>query len=222
MEREPINRPFADLPAFVRAHKIPLKECKEAPIPTNIQDDSRLLTEAMNGVKTFDENSKRIMKQRIVRYFRQTSEDDNSYKLLEDAIRGNHRLDVANMPEFMEGFVEGINPITMEKLRAGEFSIQRILDLHGYSMDDADELFQAFIKDAVREGLKCVKIIHGRGLKSKNLPVLKEHLKKWIIKAMHRKWVLAFSNALMYDGGPGATYILLKKKPVKRHILVRG
>jgi DNA-nicking Smr family endonuclease len=79
-----------------------------------------------------------------------------------------------------------------------------------------------FIKGAVREGLRCVKIIHGRGLKSKNMPVLKEHLKTWIIKAMHRKWVIAFSNALMNDGGPGATYILLKKNPIKKRIHIIG
>ena len=176
----------------------------------------------MQGVKTIDENKKRIMIKPGVRYLGQTSQDDNPQKLLEDAIKGNHRLNVANLPEFMEGFVEGINPITMEKLRAGEFSVQGTLDLHGYSIDDADALFQAFIQDAVRERLKCVKIVHGRGLKSKGAPVLKEHLKKWIIKAMHRKWVLAFSNAIMSDGGPGATYILLKKNPVKRHIHIRG
>jgi DNA-nicking Smr family endonuclease len=222
MEREPINKPFADLPAFVKAHKITLKEYKETIIPTNLNDDRGLLTEAMQGVKTFDEDIKRIMKQHTARYFRQTSQDDNPQKLLEDAIQRDHRLNVANLPEFMEGFVEGINPITMEKLRAGEFSVQGTLDLHGYSIDDADELFQAFIQDAVRERLKCVKIIHGRGLKSKGAPVLKEHLKKWIIKAMHRKWVLAFSNAIMSDGGPGATYILLKKNPVKRHIHITG
>jgi len=110
----------------------------------------------------------------------------------------------------------------MERLRRGEFSVQKILDLHGCSIDNANELFQAFIKDVVREGLKCVKIIHGRGLKSKSVPVLKEHLKAWIIKAMHRRWVLAFSNALMSDGGPGATYILLKKNPAKRHIHIIG
>ena len=209
-------------PAFVKAHKIHLREFTETAIRTNIKDDSHLLTEAMEGVKTIDENKKRIMKKRDVRHFRQTSQDDNPQKLFEEAIQENHRLNVTNMPEFMEGFIEGINPITMEKLRRGEFSVQKTLDLHGYSIDDADELFQAFIRDTVREGLKCVKIIHGRGLKSKGAPVLKEHLKTWIIKAMHRKWVLAFSNALMSDGGPGATYILLKKNPVKRHIHIIG
>ena len=222
MEKEPINKPFADLPVFVRTHKIHLKELTRVVIPTNIKDDSSLLTEAMQGVKTIDESRKRIMNKHAARHFRQFSQNDDPQKLLEEAIQEDHRLNVTNLPEYMEGFAEGINPITMEKLRAGEFSVQRTLDLHGYSIDDADELFQAFVKDAVREGLKCVKIIHGRGLKSKGRPVLKEHLKTWIIKAMHRKWVLAFSNALMNEGGPGATYILLKKNPAKNQIHIIG
>ncbi len=222
MEKEPINKPFTDLPAFVKAHKIHLKEFTETTTRMNIKDDTHLLIEAMEGVKTIDENKKRMRKKHGVRHFRQTLQDNNSQRLFEEAIQDNHQLNVTNLPEFMEGYAEGINPITMEKLRTGEFSVQKTLDLHGYSVDDANDLFQAFIRDTVREGLKCVKIIHGRGLKSKGVPVLKEHLKTWIIKAMHRKWVLAFSNALMSDGGPGATYILLKKNPVKRHIHIIG
>jgi DNA-nicking Smr family endonuclease len=222
MEKEPINKPFADLPSFIKTHKLHIREFAEDTTRTHIKDDSHLLTEAMEGVKTIDVNKKRIMKKRDVQHFRQSSQIDNPRKLFEKAMQENLRFDVINMPEFMEGFIEGINPITMEKLRSGTFSVQKTLDLHGYSVDDADELFQAFIRDSVREGLKCVKIIHGRGLKSKGVPVLKEHLKTWIIKAMHRKWVLAFSNALMNDGGPGATYILLKKNPAKQHIHVIG
>jgi DNA-nicking Smr family endonuclease len=222
MENQPINKPFADLPSFIKTHKIHVREFTETAIRTNIKDDSHLLSEAMQGVKTIVENKKRIIKKRDTRRFGQTSQNNNPQQLFEEAIQGTHRLDMVNMPEFMEGFIENINPITMEKLRSGTFSVQKTLDLHGYSVDGADELFQAFIRDGVREGLKCVKIIHGRGLKSKGLPALKEHLKTWIIKAMHRKWVLAFSNALMSEGGPGATYILLKKNPVKGHIHIRG
>jgi DNA-nicking Smr family endonuclease len=222
MEKEPINRPFSDLPAFVKAHKICLKEFTETAIRTNINDDACFLTEAMQNVRTIDNDKKRIIKKHVIRRLRQTSQDDNPQKLLEEAIQGNQQLNVTNLPEFMEGFVKGINPITMEKLRNSEFSVQKTLDLHGHSVDNADKFFQAFIKEAVHEGLKCVKIIHGRGLKSKGAPVLKEHLKTWIIKAMHRKWVLAFSNALMSDGGPGATYILLKKNPEKSQIHIIG
>jgi DNA-nicking Smr family endonuclease len=223
MEKEPTNKPFADLPAFIRMHKIDIKKIAETPIGTSIKDDLCLLTDAMQGVKIIEEEKKRIMKKPAVRHFGQIPRDNNPQKLLEEAVQEeNYRLNVTNMPEFMEGFVEGINPITMEKLRRGEFSVQKTLDLHGYSIDNANGLFQEFIKDTVREGLKCVKIIHGRGLKSKGGPVLKEHLKTWIVKAMHRKWVLAFSNAIMSDGGPGATYIILKKNPVKKHIHIIG
>ena len=222
MEKGHMNKPFADLHAFVKAHKIHLNEFTETATRTNIKDDAHLLIEAMQGVKTVNKNKERIIIKRDIKHLRQASQDDNPQKLLEEAIQKNHRLNVTNLPEFMEGFVEGINPMTMEKLRRGEFSVQKTLDLHGYSINDADELFQTFIKDTIREGLKCVKIIHGRGLKSKGAPVLKEHLKTWIIKAMHRKWVLAFSNALMSDGGPGATYILLKKNPIKKQIHIIG
>ena len=62
MEKEPINRPFTDLPAFVNAHKIHLKEFTETAIRTNIKDDACLLTEAMQNVRAIDENKKRIMK----------------------------------------------------------------------------------------------------------------------------------------------------------------
>jgi DNA-nicking Smr family endonuclease len=59
-------------------------------------------------------------------------------------------------------------------------------------------------------------------LKSKEKPVLKERLKSWILKAMNRKWIVAFSSCKMCDGGPGATYILLRKTPKKNRIHILG
>lgn len=222
MERGYTNKPFAGLSEFVKVHDIYLKKFTETLAPTNIADDADLFSNAMQGVRTVHKNKEKIIMKRGIKQLRCALRNDNPQKLLEDALQEDHTLNVTNMPEFMEGFVEGINPITMDKLKRGEFSVQRTLDLHGYSIDDAGELFQIFIKDTIREGLKCVKIIHGRGLKSKGRPVLKEHLKTWIIKAMHRKWVIAFSNAIMSDGGPGAIYILLKKYPVKQRIHIIG
>lgn len=222
MDKEPINKPFTGLPAFMEAHNMHIKPFTEDVTRTDVKDDTCLLAEAMQGVKVIDKNKKKVLNKRYARRFRQAPQEEDPRKLLEEATRRNHRFNVTNLPEFVEGFAEGINPITMEKLREGEFSVQRALDLHGYSIEDADDLFQAFVKGAVREGLKCVKVVHGRGLKSKGSPVLKEQLKKWIIRAMHRKWIIAFSNALMNDGGPGATYILLKKNPLKRRIRIIG
>jgi hypothetical protein len=93
MEKEPINKTFADLPVFIKTHKIRLKELTKATIPTNIKDDSCLLTEAMQGVKAIDKNKKRtIMKKRDAQYFRQALQHDNPQTLLEEAIRENHRI----------------------------------------------------------------------------------------------------------------------------------
>jgi DNA-nicking Smr family endonuclease len=216
-----INTPFANLPQFIQEHQINLTDFSFVERESKLEENTDLFNEAMQDVKTLDKNQKRIFKKSPIRPLRVAVEDD-ARKLLEDAIEDHYGLTVTNVPEYMEGYVEGMNPLTMEKLRKGEFSVQRTLDLHGYSTEDADELFQLFIRDIIRAGLNCVKIIHGRGLKSKGAPVLKEHLKTWIIRAMHRKWVVAFSNAVMHDGGPGATYILLKKKPVKKRIHIIG
>jgi len=139
---------------------------------------------------------------------------------MDELLNRNGFFNVINLPEYMEGYVENINPMVLEKLRNGEFSIQDTLDLHGYRRDDARILFEDFIQAAVKHNLNCVKIIHGRGLKSKGTPVLKDSLVKWLIKAMNRKWVAAFASCRMCDGGPGATYILLKKRPEKKKISI--
>ena len=141
---------------------------------------------------------------------------------IDRALRNGLALDVVNLPEYMEGYAEGLNPLTMEKLRQGEFSIEKTLDLHGLDTVNAERAFSVFLQQAVREGLRCIRVIHGRGLKSKEKPVLKESLKGWIIRAMNRRWIVAFASARMADGGTGATYLLLKGKPSKKRVHVVG
>jgi DNA-nicking Smr family endonuclease len=210
-ENDSIYRLFSNLSEFIKDSKIKLKE--------NQKDESSAFSQAMEGVKEIHQN-KNIIKKKTHAKHLPTKND--AKKQLEEAVADHHNFNVTNLPEYMEGYIEDINPITMEKLRAGEFSIQKVLDLHGYTIEEADKLFQDFIKEAIKSGLNCIKVIHGRGLKSKEEPVLKEMLKEWIIRAMHRKWVIAFSSSKMCDGGPGATYILLKKKPEKKKIHIVG
>lgn len=210
-ENDSIYRLFSNLSEFIKDNKIKLKE--------NQKDESSAFSQAMEGVKEIHQN-KNIIKKKTHAKHLPTKND--AKKQLEEAVADHHNFNVTNLPEYMEGYIEDINPITMEKLRAGEFSIQKVLDLHGYTIEEADKLFQDFMKEAIKSGLNCIKVIHGRGLKSKEEPVLKEMLKEWIIRAMHRKWVIAFSSSKMCDGGPGATYILLKKKPEKKKIHIVG
>jgi len=204
---------LSKLPEFVKDKKIPLK--------ISMRDEKILYAEAMEGVQKIS-NDKTLIKRSIATKVHCFAKENDPRQLLEEAVADKRKLNVANMPEYMEGYAEGTNPITIEKLKNGEFSIQKTLDLHGLSIDDAKVSFEEFIADSIKSCLNCVKVVHGRGLKSKSVPVLKENLKAWIVRAMNRKWVIAFSSARMCDGGPGATYILLKKSPVKKRIHIFG
>ncbi len=82
------------------------------------------------------------------------------------------------------------------------------LDLHGMVVDDAEEAVRIFLKESLRRGYQCVKIIHGRGLRSPRGPVIKEALVRWL-SGRHRKHIAAFVTARQCDGGLGALYILL-------------
>lgn len=204
---------LSNLPEFVKDKKIPLKESP--------QDERFVYAEAMEGVRQISHDKALVRRQALTKNRCITMTEDPQH-LLEEAIRDKRKFNVTNMPEYMEGYAEGINPVTLDKLKNSVFSIQKTLDLHGLSLEDAQKTFEEFITDSIKNGLNCVKVVHGRGLKSRNVPVLKENLKSWVIRAINRKWVTAFSSARMCDGGPGATYILLNKNPVKKRIHILG
>jgi DNA-nicking Smr family endonuclease len=176
--------------------------------------------EAMKDIQRIDKSGKgRRGLPREERFFVSAPNCDEK---LAETLSEEYTCTVTNLPEYMEGFVEGTSPLVMVKLRNGEYSAQRVLDLHGLRVDDAYELFQEVVRDAIHSNVRCVKVIHGRGLKSRNGPVLKEKLKGWILKAMHRKWVVAFASAHMRAGGPGATDILLREQPQKKRLHIIG
>jgi len=86
------------------------------------------------------------------------------------------------------------------------------VDLHGLTKQDAEIRIRDFLLQSNRLGLRCVLVVHGRGLNSEDhIPVLKERLPLWLSRGPIKKIVLAFSTAMPYDGGTGAIYILLRK-----------
>jgi len=104
----------------------------------------------------------------------------------------------------------GLPQNTLRKLRRGHWVIQRELDLHGLTRTEARVLLAEFLNNAVRTGHRCVRIIHGKGLGSKNRePVLKNQVRIWL---MQRDEVLAFCQARPMDGGSGAVIVLLKPR----------
>jgi DNA-nicking Smr family endonuclease len=101
----------------------------------------------------------------------------------------------------------GIGVDVTRKLRQGQWSIQRQLDLHGLRSDEAREALGQFIREAHKHGIRCVRVIHGKGLGSPGkAPVLKSRVHSWLVQ---KNEVLAFVQAKPADGGAGALVVLL-------------
>jgi DNA-nicking Smr family endonuclease len=131
-------------------------------------------------------------------------------------IRTGDGFVVAETPEYQEGTGPRVPPLATRHLHGGRFSIQAHIDLHGLSVPEAERNLDEFLREAVRNDLRAVLVIHGRGLSSPRQPILKKKVREWLIRGAWRKWVMAYSSARLCDGGAGATYVLLRHRPLTR------
>lgn len=107
----------------------------------------------------------------------------------------------------------GLATGTLRKLRRGHWLIQRELDLHGLTVAEARPALVSFLNECLADAARCVRIIHGKGLGSKNRePVLKRKVAGWL---MQRDEILAFCQARRTEGGGGAVMVLLKSGKIK-------
>jgi len=96
----------------------------------------------------------------------------------------------------------------VRKLRRGGWTIQAQIDLHGLRRDEARERLADFVRDAVAQQLRCVRVVHGKGLGSPGRePVLKGRVHSWLVQ---KQEVLAFVQARPAEGGNGALVVLLR------------
>jgi len=98
----------------------------------------------------------------------------------------------------------------LDRMRRGDYVIRDELDLHGLIAAEASRRVARFISQSVRDDRNCVRIIHGKGLRSPGrVPVLRAKIAGWLSK---REEVLAFCSSPRLDGGTGAVYVLLARK----------
>jgi DNA-nicking Smr family endonuclease len=103
---------------------------------------------------------------------------------------------------------QGIGADVLSRLRRGHWSVQRHLDLHGMTREVAREALAQFIRHAERDGLRCVRVVHGKGNGSPGRePVLKGKVRTWLVQ---KREVIAFAQASAQDGGHGAVLVLLR------------
>lgn len=102
---------------------------------------------------------------------------------------------------------DGIALSVLQKLRRGGYRIEDELDLHGCTAREAPAQLAAFLASAQSRGLRCLRVIHGKGMRSgPRGPVLKQAVNTLLRRT---DCVLAFSSARPRDGGTGATLVLL-------------
>jgi DNA-nicking Smr family endonuclease len=101
----------------------------------------------------------------------------------------------------------GVQLSVLRKLRRGQYRVQAEMDLHGLTVAEAKQALRDFLADALDRQLRCVRIIHGKGLRSGHRgPVLKSTVSS-VLRRIGA--VVAYTSARQVDGGTGAVYVLL-------------
>ncbi len=179
-------------------------------MPNNDDNDSNdqdLFRRAVSGSRRLRADKIHPYRQRIAPVPRQRQYDDQA--VLQESLAPlsfDTEIDLDNEAEFARS---GVQQRVMRKLRRGQFSIEAELDLHRMTTDQAYEALTQFIQRCQAQDKRCVRIVHGKGLRSANQKaVLKYKVNHWL-----RHWdnVLAFCTARRCDGGSGALYVLLRR-----------
>ena len=217
------HHPFDSLKGLVKSKTLqasapPGKKTQEKsdPIPV-AQTEDLLFREAMQGVRPIagEYASGGPVPLKTVERPERDPEDDALLRLTRLVNRGEGFI-VSDTPEYMEGTGYNVRQEFARRLHRGDFSIQAHMDLHGMNVEHAQEEFESFMKASYLAGKKALLIIHGRGLSSPGEAILKNKVHEWLSHSYWRKRVFAFASAQSHDGGAGATYVLLRDRPVSK------
>ena len=174
--------------------------------PKSDEDETALFREATRGVKPLAHVARVTGDPPKPRPRARFARADRSL-VLEEILHGS-----ADEPELTAAdptlFARpGVSESTLRKLRRGQYRVQGELDLHGLSVEEAKLQLRDFLVAALQRNASCLRIVHGKGLRSgPRGPVLRQ----LVNNALRRtRRVLAFSSARQVDGGTGAVYVLL-------------
>lgn len=209
LELQPAAPPTAPSPAS----KAPEKD------PADRRPDHLIFKEAMAGVKPISRAKCAAQIPRSPAAESTPAEpnpDQEAVARLKNLVQYGTGFVVSLTSEYEQGMARGTNPEIARRLHRGDFSIQDHIDLHGLRVPEAHENVDSFLNNAILANKRAVLIIHGRGLSSPAEPILKNKVYRWLTTSPWHKWVIAFTSARLCDGGAGATYVLLRRKPLKK------
>jgi DNA-nicking Smr family endonuclease len=220
MAKTPQNKALNAIP-ITKAQANALKAAKELSIATakkqaqdyllakqlEVNSDANLFQQAVQNARPLNIDVPHTEKNYPKPVARQFMRDERQ------ALRDSLSDDYIPMHELESGeellyLRTGQSPDVLSKLRRGFWVIQAKIDLHGLISDEAREYVAEFIADCKKRNIRCVRIVHGKGLGSRNRePVLKHKLRNWLIQ---KDEVIAYAQAKPEDGGSGAVIVLLK------------
>ena len=171
------------------------------------EDPSSLFLEAVKDARPIQstrilhpQKKPKPIPQQFIRDERQALADS-----LSDGYFPTHELETGEELLYLR---EGQSPSVLSKLRRGHWVVQASLDLHGLISDEARATVAEFLAGCKKRNIRCVRIVHGKGLGSRNKePILKNKLRHWL---MQKDEVIAYAQARHNDGGSGAVIVLLK------------
>lgn len=214
-----INKPFKGLASDLQASDRKAGPVSSPRLAETITDktDEDLFKVAMKDVVPLKDNRrKKIVRSPVSKEKSADALPGQRKKVREDLaflVRESAAWDISFSDEYMEGAVSGVGSKIMKRLKRGEFSIQDYIDLHGLTKREAETVVNSFLVQSYQKGVRCVLIVHGRGLGSAgHQPAIKTELPAWFKRGVLKKIVLAFVTARPCDGGAGAVYVLLKKR----------
>ena len=212
------NKPFKGLPEDLKGSDKRAEPVSSPFLPDSKADesDAYLFQKAMEDVIPLKDNKNKIIRSPVRKKKPPDPLPGYSNRVreyLSSLVKESAAWDISFSDEYMEGAVSGVGPKIMKRLKRGEFSVQDYIDLHGLIKKEAETVVNNFIIQSYHQGLRCVLIVHGRGLGSvDHQPAIKRELPVWFKRGILKKIVLAFVTARPCDGGAGALYVLLKKR----------
>jgi DNA-nicking Smr family endonuclease len=223
------SKSFADLKELLQNYAVSLpdrppallSDTSENKKETQPVNESDLLSKAMKGVVPIEHEDyvEKILPVEITTACNDDTNDDAAAMArLSDLVNHGRGFVIADTPEYIEGTGYHVHSAVARHLHEGNYSIQAYVDLHGLLVDDAQEAFEKFLKEALTAGKTGVLIIHGRGLSSPDEPVLKKKVIEWLSHKRWKKWIVAYASARACDGGAGATYVLLRRRPTIKKV----
>lgn len=209
-------RPFQQLASLLpHCAENPEEQSRKMPKRNPLSDEA-VFAQAMQDVREIPEFralQAKHRKRQAVHPAGQT--EPNIGQILREIIEGKRPIPLEQTQEYISWIhpqsLRAYPPTLLQNLHSGAYSVQDYIDLHGMTSDIAEVAFDHFIRHALIRGFRCIKIVHGRGLRSASGPVLKDRIIV-LLQTRYAKNVVAFVTARPNDGGLGALYVLLRRK----------